>query len=821
MSIKRQQRVFELLDEVLEQAPERRAKFLDQVDDTDTGVRREVEALLETESSPKLLDEPVFNVHANDSGIGRKIGDYTLTELLERGGMGAVYLAEREHFEQQVAVKVIRRGLDLDQVSVSRFHNERQILARLTHPNIARLLDGGTTEDHLPYFVMEYVEGEPITRHCRQQQLSIGARLKLFRKVCSAVQFAHRNLVVHRDLKPGNILVTAEGEPKLLDFGIAKLLDQNLAVHPFATLTGEGPMTPRYASPEQIKLDPITTASDVYSLGVLLYELLTGLDPYHVDSGHRIEMARAICEDEPDKPSTAVRRRAEECTTNGRAPATSPEASTERETDPKKLRRRLSGDLDSIVLKAMRKEPDLRYSSVEQLSEDIGRHLDGRPVAARSGAFSYRAVKFVRRNRIPIFAAGIFLISVTTLGLSLQRSAQEMKTALIRSESSSNASTAISEYLVRLLKDYTAGTLSPNAATEVNQQFARWSLKRLDNEFSDTDEQVPREEQIDITRGLGRIFLDLGLKDEAEVLMKQTLSIARDAYGEIHPEVATSLSNLAVSLHKAERFREAEELLRKTLKMRRSLGQKESDLSITKNNLASSLLAQGQLEEALDLFLEVLRVRQKAYRWISGDKDPDVASSHRFVAVAYLALRDYDNAEVHARKALEIERAIGRSGRKAVGFAAKVLADVLLARGSLTEAAQFYKTALSVKLAKNGATNWGTATTKKDFAAVLISSDRSAARKLIDDSLMIFARRPNRWETAEAHSILGGILTAEGLYVDAEPLVVNGLERLLKERGDESWRTRNALQRVIDLYEAWNKPKELERFRKLQREWGS
>ena len=401
LSVERKRRIFELLDETLDYPPEDWPAVLGRNCGDDPELRREVEALLETQGDADVLAQPAFSVHADDAGVGRQIGPYQLVRLLDRGGMGSVYLAEREDFEQRVALKLIRRGLDADEVLVRRFENERQILARLEHPHIARLLDGGATADRLPYFVMEYVEGEPIDRYCRTRGLSIAERLALFRRVCSTVQFAHQNLVIHRDLKPGNILITADGHPRLLDFGIAKLLDDSLAASAVETELGQGPMTLRYASPEQIRLEPVTTASDVYSLGVLLYELLTGLDPYGVAGGRSDEIARAVCEREPDKPSTAVRRRAVE-----------PEAAESR-----RLRRRLAGDLDSIVLKAMRKEPDQRYASAEQLSEDIRRHLAGLPVDAQTGTFTYRASKFVRRHKLAMAVTAAFLLLSSTFGV--------------------------------------------------------------------------------------------------------------------------------------------------------------------------------------------------------------------------------------------------------------------------------------------------------------------------------------------------------------------------------------------------------------------
>lgn len=345
--------------------------------------------------------------------IGRMVSHYRIVERLGYGGMGEVYRAVRDddQYQKLVALKLVRTGFDT-QFLLERFKNERQILAGLEHPNIARLIDGGTTEEGLPYFVMELVEGEPIDRYCESHRLSIVLRLALFRSVCSAVHYAHQHLVVHRDIKPSNILVTAEGVPKLLDFGIAKITDPAhfpRAVEP--TATAMRVMTPEYASPEQIRGEAITTASDVYSLGVLLYFLLTGHLPYRLRTRAPHEIARAICEVDSEKPSTAVNRVEEVPGAEGMPLKLTPELiSGTREGQPEKLQRRLSGDLDQIALKAIRKEKDLRYSSVEQFSEDIGRYLDGQPILARKATLGYRTAKFVKRHKTGMIAATVAIV---------------------------------------------------------------------------------------------------------------------------------------------------------------------------------------------------------------------------------------------------------------------------------------------------------------------------------------------------------------------------------------------------------------------------
>ena len=401
---------------------EERASFIQQRSSGDLELLHEVKLLLESHDEAEHFIEKPALVSASEilpalddhSRSGQSIGQYRVVREIGRGGMGVVLLAVRDddQFEKRVAIKLLRRGMDTEDL-LRRFRNERQILASLEHPHIARLIDGGMTEDGLPYFVLEYVEGEPLDKYCDEHRLPTSDRLQIFGKVCAAVQYAHQNLIVHRDLKPSNILVTSEGEPKLLDFGIAKLLDPKLNAYTISpTATMARLMTPDYASPEQIRGRPITTASDVYSLGVVLYRLLTGHPPYHFADSSPQEIERLVCDTEPERPSTAVSR-VKAFTTGESVTRITPESvSKARQEQPDALRRRLRGDLDNIVLKAMRKEPERRYSSAAQLAEDIGRYTEGLPVIARKDTFTYRASKFIGRNKVGAAAAAVVLLAI-------------------------------------------------------------------------------------------------------------------------------------------------------------------------------------------------------------------------------------------------------------------------------------------------------------------------------------------------------------------------------------------------------------------------
>lgn len=393
-----------------------REDFLESACDS-LALRREVEKMLgfaDDEDGEDALEKNAFELFnaGRHAKIPEKIGNYKIIGEIGRGGMGAVYEAVREadSFTQKAALKVIKRGMDTDAI-LRRFRHEQKILATLEHPNIARFLDGGMTAEGLPFYAMEFVEGEFIDDYCRAGNLSINERLQLFRKVCSAVQYAHQNLVIHRDLKSKNILVTKDGSPKLLDFGIAKVLTPETAEE-IGTATQFGMMTPAYASPEQILGKRIGTTSDVYSLGVILYELLTGQKPYRINSNSQIEIEKAVLHGEPVRPSSVVVRPLQ-IERNRTA-----EQSKRRTKDRGQGTRLLKGDLDNIILKALRKEPAERYASVGQFSEDIRRYLEGLPVQARPHTFSYRATKFIRRNRIGVVAAAVVFLSLC-LGITI------------------------------------------------------------------------------------------------------------------------------------------------------------------------------------------------------------------------------------------------------------------------------------------------------------------------------------------------------------------------------------------------------------------
>lgn len=474
------QRVRPILEFALELESAKRPAYLDGAC-ADPSLRHEVESLiavheqagtgfLNSAAVPGFVppDEARFRLLP-----GKRMGAYEILEEIAQGGMGAVYRAIRAdgQYRQQVALKIVRADLGAE-LTATRFRNERQILASLDHPNIAKILDGGTTADGLPYFVMELIDGLPITDYCDRHKLSIDARLTIFRAVCSAVHYAHQHLVIHRDIKPTNILITAEGVPKLLDFGIAKILDPNLLPENVTmTAVGLWMMTPEYASPEQFRGEAITTATDVYSLGLVLYELLTGHRAYRFPSRMPHEIARSVLETEPDKPSTVIRRKEEAAPT--------PElVSSLRADSPEKLHRRLVGDLDNIVLKAIRKEPRERYNSADQLFEDIRRHLDALPVLARTGTVAYRCRKYVLRHKVGVAAATLVFLSLLTGIVLTMREARIARANQLRAEQRFNDVRTLANSLMFDIHD---SIKDLPGATPARKLLVQRALKYLDS----------------------------------------------------------------------------------------------------------------------------------------------------------------------------------------------------------------------------------------------------------------------------------------------------------------------------------------------------
>jgi len=583
-----------------------------------------------------------------------RIGPYELLREIGHGGMGTVYLAARadDEYRQTVALKLIRRGMDTDLV-VSRFRNERQILASLHHPNIASLLDGGTTPAGVPYLVMEHVDGEPIDRYCDARRLPIRERLELFLRVCGAVQHAHASLVVHRDLKPGNILVNAEGQPKLLDFGLAKLLDPALGGVD-QTATQQRFLTPSYASPEQIQGNPITTASDVYSLGVLLYLLLTGHRPYGSESSSAQEIARAVCEAEPTRPSAAALRGSE---AEARASA--------RSATPRGLRRRLNGDLDAILLKALRKEPERRFASVERLAADLRRHLEGRPVSARAGTTWYLASRFVATHRAGVLATALVVVSLAwgLVETSRQRARAERRFGEVRELANS---------FIFEIHDAIENLPGSTKARELLIERAR---KHLD-----------------------------GLAREAggDRALQLELAAAYEKLGDVLGRYA--VSNLGRTPEAVDSYRKALAIRETLVAESKGAAQERLDLARNHSRLGESLTRNGDLPGALERQRRSLAIREALAREEPGNVEAQSALSVSYFEIGSTlqSLGDRSGALSNLRNALAIREKLVETHPDRVGFKRGLgnnyglIGEVLLSGGDLAGAADAFRRSLSI-----------------------------------------------------------------------------------------------------------------------------
>jgi serine/threonine protein kinase/Tfp pilus assembly protein PilF len=677
---------------------------------------------------------------------GDRIGPYRVLRTLGVGGMGEVYLAERAdaEFEQQVAIKVVYGSLRSVQ---SRLKIERQILAQLDHPNIAHLLDGGSLPDGNAYIVMEYVDGVPIDAYCDSNHLDIVARLKLFQTVCGAVHYAHQNLIVHRDLKPSNILVTAAGVPKLLDFGIAKLLDERQAGHHTLAVTHADfrLMTPDHASPEQVLGQTITTASDIYVLGVLLYKLLTGTGPFLIASMRLTDIERAICEKDPPLPSHAIGAN-DSAETRGITEA--------RGTGANRLRRILRGDLDNIVIMAMRKEPERRYGSSQQMAADIQRHLEGKPVIARRDTMSYRSAKFVRRHWLAVTAAAsvIFLIlafATTTYTQSVRIAAERDRAAEERAVAERERTRAeeVSSFLVNLFK------LSDPQENRGNQVTARELLdsgaKRLQAELQDqpatkaallstvgavydslgqykealpilTESLTLQPQSHDSTRittllELGRAHWNAGDLSGAEAPLQEALHLSQSDFGAASMETGRSLWALGVLRYQQDRFIDAKELYSRSLNILETAGAPPPDVSAVLDDLAQVYARQQQWALAKQTYERALEIDRR----VLGDDHPRVAMRLNNLALVAQSMGDLKLAETLFRDAIRRDEQAYGDLHPETGTARGNYGLLLWREGRLADAEPLLRSALDIQLKLYGPNNYNVAYARVSLAILL------------------------------------------------------------------------------------------------------
>ena len=724
-SLERRRQIDRIFAEALEQPDEELTAFLDRVCGDDSELRFRVDALLADDESDTLLQtagaasESLMRrlasdlSHETESVEGSLIGPYRIDRELGRGGMAVVYLADRADgaFDQQVAIKLIQTGLDSEE-RIHRFLTERQILAGLKHPYIAHLLDGGLTDQGRPYFAMEYVAGRPIDRFVIDRKLSIPDRLRLFVKVGEAIQAAHQRLVVHRDIKPSNILVNQDGDPKLLDFGIAKLLAPD---HDHRTRTSVKLLTPEYASPEQVLGEPITTATDVYQLGVLLYLLITGRNPQDLTGASLMEIHRVVCEKEPSRPSTVVMSDTIDTAGQGLI------------LKPRRLRRQIQGDLDTVVLKALRKNPAERYGSVAQMVEDVERYLDGRPISARAPSLSYRLRKLVSRYKLAT-ASVVLVLGMTvfyTSWLSVERT---------RAQEAAERAEQMADALVNVL-DFDLYTARGGRITV--QELLDRSISKIEQDLEDHPEIQYRLRNL-----MADAYQKLGANSSAEEQLEIALSQGREELGDDHLEVGRALMIRGVTLDNQNRFREAKELL----------------------------------GEALFLF-EVL------------DPEPKAEIAEAKMALTRLAwvYREYDEAHRLSTEALALkESLVGSEDERLVPFLA-ARAQVFLAQKEPSKALPFLRRAVSLFGSENDPPR--AAPVLGDLGQALSrveqweEGEQILQRAVRASSLALGADHPR---TVNLQIELGRVVGGMGRHDEAVDLLRQGLEALRARHGDSS-----------------------------------
>lgn len=853
-------RVEALFERLLAYPADQREAYLFHVVPEDASLRAEVLALLRAEEQAGGFISGAVGAAAaqlEPEGAaapllepGDRVGPFRILSELGRGGMGSVYLAERDDSEYRVrvAIKIIRGG-PAGGDSIRRFRAERQILAGLDHPNVARLLDGGTTVEGLPWLALEYVDGRPIDEWCDRRRLSVDQRIDLFLEVCSAVEYAHGKLVVHRDLKPGNVLVTDEGVPKLLDFGIAKLLDPD-GDDPNRTATHLRMMTPAYASPEQVRGEAVTTATDVYALGLLLYELLSGRPAQRVTSSDHWEVQRAVCEREPERPATVLTE----------------EVAEARNTTSSHLSRALRGDLDHILEMALRKEPERRYPSVAAFADELRRYRQGRPVLARGSSLGYRAGKFVRRNTRSVAAGSVVaLLFLGTVAFYTARLAGERN----RARTEAARATEVAGFLADLFRQAnpdlapgppaTARDLLDRGAERIaldlqeDPRLRAEMLQVIGVAYQSLGEPLPSlpllEEAAQIRREVGEpeplwnaldalavLYWNLGRQDDAEALHREALALARgpladdpfaratsmnnlgkvlqavgrfdeagplydsalvlfrEVHGPRHPTVATALSNQAQIVEFLQGYRPAEPILRQAVEVTRSLpGEERLNEDIFLANLAVNLISQGRTDEAEATLVEAVALARERF----GDASPRVADKLLDLGLLSARRGDHAAAEGHLREALPVLAAARGERHPDIAYSLSDLASTVDRQGRTAEADSLHREAVALSREVLSGDDPYLARALNEYGIFLVRNGRAAAAvPVLSEALEVATRTLPEGQRfpAQIQGTLGQALIAAGRRGEGVQMLQTALPVLREAYGEEDPRVVAAVQ---------------------------
>ena len=800
----------ELYFAVIEMDESQRTVFLDKACANNPTLRREIEGMLnaDADSMALALENRVLNSDNipdidPEKAIGTRIGPYCLDQLIGEGGMGEVYLAHRadEQYKQNVALKRVRPGYRSSEM-MARFRIERQVLAKLTHPNITQLLDGGIDDEGRPYLVMQYIEGTPITTFCDTHRLSIEDRIQLFRVVCSAVQHAHQNLVVHRDLKPSNILVTEKGDVKLLDFGIAKLLNPEVVdLSMPVTQSQMRLMTPEYAAPEQVKGETITTATDVYALGVLLYELLAGRRPYRIKKKVHAEIERIICDETPSRPSTALMHAEDvEAKTEG----TAIQISQARRTGLSRLRKALRGDLDNIVMMALRKEPDRRYVSAEQFSEDLSRYLSGRPVAAQKDTLKYRIGKFTQRNRVGVGVSLLVLIMAMAFTLSTIQQSREIAAERDRAQIEAEKATQVSNFMIDLFDSADPNQSDGEPVTV--EQILQNGAQKIETELAEQPEV-----QADLLVDLGRVHRRVGLLEESLVLFKKSRVLRDSLYGPDHELTAHSIMRIGDILAEKGEFNEAEsELLKALAIQRKSLEPWHSDFAITLNALAIINYHRRNLDSAEVYMSETVEVRRRNV----GKEEGVLALLKDMSGLAAIQVGAGKDslAEKNLEDALAFADTLGIKKHVVLASVLNNLGSVKIKQKKLDEAEALIQQALGMRRDLFGNTHSSIPPALNNLA--MIHQKKGSLEE---------AERYSR-EGVELQRIIGGAVVGRALYnygmilvdlkrfEDAEEAFLESIQILQDEHGATNPFVKRTRSQLAKLYTDWGKPELAEKY---------